>query len=229
MLKRPIRSFFLLALGWFLLNLSLVGASWSRSFLTPINPMPQVHSLDLRADKSVQGRVVSLIGTKPTPSKGDYIGHMWVAWPQTPPGAPAGTKASGFYADSQMEAVGAMATALLLPWGFVTGQAPVGGHMKVDDGWWRHVQIDVTVDEARYQAALAVDTKWRTVRRYSLRPGIAALGGQARTWTCQDYVRDVAIALGLKATRRDWTQFPMGSFLDFAKENGVVVRSGGPI
>jgi hypothetical protein len=224
MLKRPIRSLSLLALGWLLLNLALVLASWSRSYYAAISNIPQVHAIDLRADKSVPGRVVTLIATKPTPSKADYIGHMWVAWTETPPLAPAGSKEGGFYADNQLEAAATMAGALLAPWGFATGQNPVGGHMKADDGWWRHVQIDVTVDDARYQAALAIDTKWRREKRYSLRPGIAQLGNAGRTWACQDYVFEVATALGLKATSRNWTQFPMGSFLDFARENGVTVR-----
>jgi hypothetical protein len=224
MLKRPIRNLCLLALGWFLLNLTLVLASWARSYYADINPIPQVLTLDTRTDKAIPGRIVTLIATKPTPAKADYIGHMWVAWPQTPPLAPSGSKEGGFYADNQVQAAATMAGALLVPWGVFTGQAPVAGHMKADDGWWRHVQIDVTVDEAHYQAALAVDTKWRGEKRYSLRPGIAGFGGQGRTWACQDYVFEVAGALGLKATHRNWTQFPMGSFLDFAKDNGVVVR-----
>lgn len=224
MLKHPLRKLSLLALGWFVLNLTLVLASWSRSYFASIEPIPQVLAMDTRVDKSVAGRVVTIIATKPTPSKADYIGHMWVAWPNTPPTAPAGSKEGGFYADNQLEAAATMAGALLVPWGFASGQAPVGGHMKVDDGWWRHVQIDVTVDEARYQAALAVDTKWRAEKRYSLRPGIVGFGGQGRTWACQDYVLEVAAALGLKADRSNWTQFPMGSFLDFAKDNGLVVN-----
>jgi hypothetical protein len=224
MFKSAVRNLFLLALAWFLLNLALVFGFWGRSYYANIDPLPQILVTDTRADKSVPGRVVTLIATKPTPSKADYIGHMWVAWPQTPPLAPKGSKEGGFYADNQMAAVAKMAGALLAPWGFATGQDPVPGHMKVDDGWWRHIQIDVTVDEAHYQAALAVDTKWRAEKRYSLRPGVAGLGGRGRTWACQDYVLEVAAALGLKADHRDWKQFPMGSFLDFAAANGLVVR-----
>jgi hypothetical protein len=224
MLKRPFRRLALLALAWFMLNLTLVMASWGRSYFADIGPVPQSHSLDTRTDKSLPGRVVTLIATKPTPSKADYIGHMWIAWPQSPPLAQAGSKESGFYAHNQLEAAAGMAGALLVPWGVVTGQSPVAGYLKADDGWWRHVQIDVTVDEARYQAALAVDQRWRGEKRYSLRPGIAGLGGAGRTWACQDYVFEVAAALGLKANHSNWTQFPMGAFLDFARDNGVVVE-----
>jgi hypothetical protein len=223
MLKRPIRSVLLLALAWFMVNLAFVIASWARSYYAPINAKPQILRIDARADKALPGRVVTLIATKPSPSKGDYIGHMWVAWPQTPPLAPAGSLEGGYYANSHPEAIIAMAGALLVPWGALTGQAPVGGHMKADDGWWRHVQIDVTVNDNRFQAALAVDTKWRREGRYSLRPGVAGFGGQGRTWACQDYVFEVADAMGLKADRRDWKQFPMESFLYFARDNGLVV------
>ena len=94
----------------------------------------------------------------------------------------------------------------------------------MDDGWWRHKQISIIVDEAHFQAALAVDTKWRKETRYSLRTGIKNIG-QDRTWGCQDYVFEVAAALGLQADHRDWTQFPMGSFLDFAKRNNITVTS----
>jgi hypothetical protein len=208
--------------AWFFLNLGLVAASWGRSYFAPIHPVPQIAKLDLRADKNVVGRIVSIIATKPTPSKGDYIGHMWVAWPETPPQAPKGSKEAGYYAQDQLQAIRAMAYSLLAPWGWATGQVAVPGLMKVDDGWWRHLQLDVTVDEARYQAALAVDTKWRRETRYSLRPGLSGVVAP-RTWACQDYVLEVAMALGLKADHRNWTQFPMGSYLDFAKENGIDV------
>jgi hypothetical protein len=212
------------ALIWLVLNLFLIVGSWSRSYFAPISAIPQVVPLDLRPEKSVPGRVVTIIATRPTPSKADYIGHMWIAWPQTPPLAPAGTKEGGYYATDQLEAAITLAGAIWAPWGFATGQAPVGGHMKADDGWWRHAQIDVTVDEARYQAALAVDTKWRRETRYSLRPGIKGVG-LGRTWGCQDYVLEVAAALGMKADSRNWTQFPMGSFLDFANDNGIELSS----
>lgn len=225
MLLRRFRLFLVLLMVWTLANLLGVLGSWGRSYFADIAPIPKILRVDLRTNVTQVGRVVSIIATKPTPSKGDFIGHLWIAWPETPPLAPAGTKEAGYYAHDQLEAVRAMAVALLLPWGFATGQAPVPGYLKVDDGWWRHVQIDVVVDEARYQAALAVDQRWRTQTRYSLHPGIAGFGGAGRTWGCQDYVREIALALGLKANVRNWTQFPMGSFLDFAKENGFAVSN----
>ena len=209
-----------LVTGWFCLNLGLVAASWWHAFSADIGPVPRHFVRDLRPDPSQAGHVVTLIATKPTPSKGDYIGHMWVAWPQTPPLAPAGSREGGYYAKDQLQAALAMAGALLAPWGALTGQAPVPGLMKVDDGWWRHVQLDVIVDDAHFKAALAVDSRWRREARYSLRPALLA-GPNARTWACQDYVFEVAAALGLNAEHRDWTQFPMGSFLQFAKANQV--------
>jgi hypothetical protein len=224
MLKRPFRLTCIVALAWFLGNLALVGASWGRSYFAPIAPIAQIAHVDLRTNKALPGQVVSIIATKPTPSKGDYIGHMWIAWPATPPLAPAGSKEGGYYADSHAQAITALAGTLLAPWGFVTGQAPVGGHMKADDGWWRHVQVDVRIDEESYQAALQVDTRWRRETRYSLRPGLAGFGNN-RTWACQDYVFEVAAALGLKADHRNWTQFPMGSFLDLAKRNKIDVTT----
>ena len=222
MLKRPLRIFGFACFVWFLGNLVLIGASWSRSYFAAIDPIPQIARIDMRTNTQAQGYVVTIIATKPSPSKSDYIGHMWVAWPQTPPLAPAGSKEGGYYADNQIEAALALAEAILAPWGFMSGQTPVSGHMKVDDGWWRHVQIDVRVNEDRYQAARAIDSKWRRETRYSLRPGIAGVAA-GRTWACQDYVLEVAAALGLKTYQRNWAQFPMGSFLDFAKDNGIAV------
>jgi hypothetical protein len=224
MKRKWARNSVLVALAWFLLNLGLVLASWGRSYYAQTDPTTQVYALDTRADKTNRGRVVTLIATRPTPSKGDFIGHMWVAWPQSPPLAPKGSREGGYYADSHPQAMAAMAGALLVPWGAISGQAPVGGHMKADDGWWRHIQINVTVDEARYQQSLAIDSKWRRETRYSLRPGIKGLGGQGRTWACQDYVFEVASALGLKADRRDWKQFPMEAFVYFARDNGVIIK-----
>jgi hypothetical protein len=224
MLKQSVRFIGYVALAWFLGNLALILASWGRSYFTPIEPLPQIASIDLRTDKSRAGRVVSIIATRPTPSKADYIGHMWVAWPQTPPLAPSGSKEGGYYADNQLQAAVTLAGAIWAPWGFATGQTPVGGHMKVDDGWWRHKEVRVLVNEDRYQVALKVDTKWRTEKRYSLRPGVAGIG-QGRTWACQDYVLEVAGALGLKTGQRNWTQFPMGSFMDFIKLNEIAVTT----
>lgn len=223
--RRSVRTVLWAALAWLVFNLVLVGASWARAWMTPLAAQTDVIAIDLRPDPSAPGRTVSIIATKPSPSKGDFIGHLWLAWPETPPGAPSGTRESGYYAHSQMQAVGAMAVALLAPWGMLTGAQPVPGLIKVDDGWWRHVQIDVTVDEGRYLAALAVDARWRREARYILRP--ALVGPEAgRTFGCQDYVVDVAVALGLKAGPRPWGEFPMGAFRAFARANGVQPRAG---
>jgi hypothetical protein len=209
-----------LCLAWLALNLGGVAASWLRAWTTPIEADVSRVALDLRANRTLPGRTVSIIATRPTPSKGDYIGHMWIVWPETPPGAPHGTRESGYYAHDQLQAVRAMVVALLAPWGVVTGQVPVPGLIKADDGWWRHMQIDVVVDEGRYQAALAVDTRWRREARYALRP--AMIGADAgRTFGCQDYVVDVAVALGLRPGPRPWAEFPMGAFTAFARANKV--------
>jgi hypothetical protein len=209
-------------LAWALIPPGLVIASWLRSYLAPIEPVPRAFQIDLRAARDVPGRLVTIIATKQTPQKGDYFGHLWIAWPETPPLAPKGTREAGYYAVDQIQGLRTMAASVWAPWGFLTGHAPIPGTMKADDGWWRHLQIDVRVDEAAYQRALQVDTRWRSETRYGLRPGVKGIG-PGRTWACQDYVFEVASALGLKADTRDWTQFPMGSFMDFAKANGIEV------
>jgi hypothetical protein len=210
---------------WAVVPLVLVLASWARSASTPVQATPRVFALDIRRDRTSPGRTISIVGTRPTPSKGDFIGHMWLVWPETPPGAPPGTRESGWYAHDQLQAVRAMAASIWAPWGALHGQTPVPGLMKADDGWWRHLQIDVQVDEARYRAALAVDARWRRETRYSLRP--ALLGQDAgRTWGCQDYVADVAEALGLVPGPRPWGEFPMGAFKAFAHANGVRLENG---
>ncbi len=213
-------------LAWVALNLGLVVAAWMRSYYAPIEPVPQAAALDLRTNKSAPGRVITIIATKPTPSKGDFIGHLWLEWPETPPLAKPGSHESGYYANDQIQAIKAMAAALILPWGTVTGQDFVPGLMKVDDGWWRHLQVYVRVDEARYQAALAVDRRWRSENRYRLRPSLIG-PDKGKTFGCQDYVFDVAAALGLDTAQRSWTEFPMGSFLRFARINKVDIAGQG--
>ncbi|GBF59239.1 hypothetical protein PbB2_02931 [Candidatus Phycosocius bacilliformis] len=200
----------------------MVVAAWMRSYYAPIEPVPRAATLDLRQDKSTPGRIITIIATKPTPSKGDFIGHLWLEWPDTPPLAKPGTREAGYYAHDQLEAIRAMAAALILPWGAVTGQDFVPGLMKVDDGWWRHLQVHVRVDEARYQAALVVDRRWRGETRYRLRPALIG-PDRGKTFGCQDYVFDVAQALGLDTSQRGWTEFPMGSFLHFARVNKIAI------
>jgi hypothetical protein len=226
---KPILLTLLACLAWVLLNLGLVVAAWTRSYYAPIEPVPQAASIDLRTDKSTPGRVITIIATKPTPSKGDFIGHLWLEWPETPPLAKLGSRESGYYANDQIQAIKAMAAALILPWGTVTGQDFVPGLMKADDGWWRHLEVHVRVDEARYQAALAVDRRWRSENRYRLRPSMIG-PHNGKTFACQDYVFDVADALGLDTAKRSWTEFPMGAFLRFARINKIAIagQANGP-
>lgn len=215
----------LLCLGWIILNVAMVGAAWLRSYYAPIAPQVERLSLDLRQDKARAGQVITIVATKPTPAKGNYIGHLWLAWPQTPPMAKPGTRESGYYAYDQNQAIMAMINALILPWGVVTGQDFVPGLLKADDGWAHDIELAVRVDEARYQAALTVDRRWRRETRYRLRP--AMIGpDKGKTYACQDYVLDVAVALGLKASDRTWTEFPMGAFLRFAHQNGLHPNQG---
>jgi hypothetical protein len=223
MLWHRLRLLMFVSLGWFLLNLGLVAASWSRSYFAPGGSETRTIAVDARTNSALPGRIVTLVATRPMPGKGDFVGHLWVSWPEPPPGAPQGSSESGFFADDQVQAASALAGSLLAPWGAVTGQVPVPGRLVEDDGRWRHVQFEITADEAAYQAALAVDRRWRDETRYSLRPGLPALGGTARTYSCQDYVFEVAEALGLKRAKRDWTQFPMGAFLDLLDANSLAV------
>jgi hypothetical protein len=218
---RWLRRLAVAALVWTLLNLGAVLVRWTQTLTAPIGPSVQTVQLDLRQDRSTPGVVVTLVGTRPTPARGDLFGHMWVVWPVTPPQAPAGTFAAGYYAGSHVEAAGAMAVAMLAPWGWLTGQVPVPGTLKADDGWWRHFEIQVRTDRAGLARALAVDGRWRSETRYALRPGSFGVG-LSRTVACQDYVLEVAAALGLTVpARRDWTLFPIGSFRELARANGL--------
>lgn len=213
------RSLLILAAGWLIVNLAGVLVRWGQAVLTPVPMATATLALDLRQDRSVPGVVVTLAATRPSPDRGDLFGHLWVIWPQTPPGAPPGSRAAGYYARSHAEAAGAMAVALLAPWGSLTGQRPVPGILKVDDGWWRHYQIAVRTDRAGLARALAVDSQWRRETRYTLRPGLGSWG-VARTIGCQDYAFSVASALGLAIpARRDWTLFPIGSFRELLRVN----------
>ena len=51
-----------------------------------------------------------------------------------------------------------------------------------------------------------------------------------KTCACQDYVFDVAATLGLDTAKRSWTEFPMGSFLRFARINKIAIagQANGP-
>jgi hypothetical protein len=219
--RRWLRLVLWLALGWFLLNLGVVLLRWGQVVLAPVPATPARIELDKRTDTSTPGHVIVIAGTRPTPSKGDLFGHMWVAWPITPPGAPSGTREAGYYARSHLEAAGAMVVALLAPWGPFVGQVPVPGTLKADDGWWRHYEIAVRTDDAGLARALAVDRRWRGEQRYTLRPGLFGIGTPA-TIACQDYAMQVASALGLEAPEpRDWTLFPLASLRELARANAL--------
>jgi hypothetical protein len=201
-------------------SVAAVGVAWWRAYDVPWGPATTRLALDLRTDQATPGRTVTIKAKRPQPDVGDFIGHLWIGWPETLPGAEPGTTSSGYYAMDQAGAAVALAKAILAPWGVLTGQPPIPGSLLADDAWAGHVEVHVTVDEATYRAAVAVDARWREEDRYVLRPG--ALGmGPARTYACHDYALDVAEALGLQPVQSSWANFPMGHFRALADANGI--------
>jgi hypothetical protein len=92
--------------------------------------------------------------------------------------------------------------------------------LRADDGLRPDFVWRIRVTEAAYTQAQAVDARWRTETRYVLRPGIAG-AGPARTFACQDYVREVAGALGLQIPPPDWSVFPPTQFRRLLVVNGL--------
>ena len=196
---------------WIGLNLAGVLLSWARALTADFGATPATVALDLRATPA-PGRTVLIAANRPRPERGDFIGHLWVIWPE-PPGSD-GVRAFGFYADSQPAAAGALAAGLLAPWGAVTGGPVVPGGLASDDDQPFERAIAVTVDQERFARALAVHRAWAARTDYRIRPP-----GDEPPIACQDYVFAIARALGLTVPTRDWTQFPASTFLDLAAAN----------
>lgn len=202
----------LAALGvWIALNVAGVLVSWTRAFTADFGATPARIGLDLRASDA-PGRTILIAANRPRPERGDFIGHLWIIWPEAP--GPDGVRAFGYYADSQPAAAAALAGGLLAPWGFATGGPVVPGGLASDEGQPFERALAVTVDAAAFERALATHRDWAGRSDYRIRPpwGAAPIA-------CQDYVFAVAAALGMTVPTRDWTQFPATSFLDLTGAN----------
>lgn len=196
---------------WIGLNLAGVLVAWAKAFTADFGPTPRTVALDLRSDNA-PGRTVVIAANRPRPERGDFIGHLWVIWPEPP--ERGGPRAFGYYADSQPAAAAALAGALIAPWGFATGAQVVPGGLASDEGEPFERALAVTVDEAVFARALAAHRAWAARTDYRIRP---PYGSQPAA--CQDYVFAVAGALGLATPARDWTQFPATTFLDLSAAN----------
>lgn len=202
----------LAALGvWIALNLAGVLISWTQAFTADFGATPARDVLDLRGSDA-PGRTILIAANRPRPERGDFIGHLWIIWPE-PPG-PDGVRAFGYYADSQPAAAAALAGGLLAPWGFATGGPVVAGGLASDAGQPYERALAVTVDAAAFERALATHRDWAARSDYRIRPPMGAA-----PVACQDYVFAVARDLGLSVPARDWTQFPAATFLDLLAAN----------
>jgi hypothetical protein len=218
--QRWVRYVALACAAWVAALVLLVAASWVRAN-GPESPVaPVVYRLDLRTDPAIPGRTVDIVAKTASPTGGDYVGHIWIGWPETPAGARPGSRAAGYYADDQLQAVAGLAGALVAPWGVLTGQNAVPGRMRADDGLPGETILRIEVEEAAYQRALAVDAAWRQETRYVLRPGVRGVG-PGRTFACQDYAFEVAQALGLRRPTSFWGNFPATHFRNLLRANAI--------
>lgn len=202
-----------LALGvWFLVNLAAVLWSWNTARAATWTH--RALALDLRHDRSTPGRTVLIGSNRPHPERGDFIGHIWIIWPEPPPGEQF--HSFGYYAASQPEAAAMLAYSLLAPWGVLQGAPEIAGGLWPDDKYTPEANIAVTVDQDAYARGLAAHGMWKRNRGYSARPALGASGE-----ACVDYAFDVAAALGAKTPARNWAEFPASSFGDLVRENGL--------
>lgn len=203
---------------WCFANLSILAFSWLKSYSMSVNDTPQTYFADIRHDKLQRGKTLIISAIKAQPDKKVWFGHIWVVWENAPPFA-HGEKEAGFYAASKTQAASALIMSILSPAALVTGQKPIAGVMRNDEGLYRHWQLILRVDDAQYARAIAVDNKWRNEHKYLLRPAISG-----KTITCRDYVFEVAEAVGLKTRHNDWDKFPPESFRELLELNGITKR-----
>lgn len=205
---------------WCLLHLLVLGISWLKS--VSIAPRDTAFSLDLRNDKTAIGRTIILSAIKANPAKSIWFGHMWVVWPEAPPLATDGAKEAGYYAQCKIAAARGLLLSVLSPLALLLGQRPIKGVMRDDAGVSRDWQLAVQVDEGDYWRAIQIDTKWRQEQQYSMRPAF-----RGRTYTCRDYVFEVANAIGLSLPKNNWAQFPPETFKAFLANNGIELNPNG--
>lgn len=200
---------------WCFINLSILAFSWLKSYSMTVDNTPQTYYADIRNDKGQVGKTLIISAIKAQPDKKVWFGHIWVVWDKAPPHA-HGEKEAGFYAASKSQAARALILSIISPSALITGQKPIAGVMRNDEGLYRHWQLVLRVDNAQYARALLVDDKWRNQNQYLLRPSISG-----KTITCRDYVFEVAQAVGLKVKQNDWDKFPPESFAELVKLNNI--------
>ena len=200
---------------WCFINLSILAFSWLKSYSMTVDDKPQTYYADMRHDKGQVGKTLIISAIKAQPDKKVWFGHIWVVWDKAPPHA-HGEKEAGFYAASKSQAARALILSIISPAALITGQKPIAGVMRNDEGLYRHWQLVLRVDDAQYARALLVDDKWRNQNKYLLRPSISG-----KTITCRDYVFEVAQAVGLKVKQNDWDKFPPESFSELVKLNNI--------
>ncbi len=187
---------------WVGLHLAGVATAWFLAWGRPV-AAERVRLIDLSGG-AVDARTVLIAANRPHPERGDFIGHLWVIWP---PGAAGDGRAFGYYADSQVLAAATLALSMVSPAGFLAGSAPVPGGVRSDDGQPFDAALAVRVAPPAFARALAVHRRWVGKAVYLNRPPPWGEGA-----ACQDYVMDVAGALGLPTPVRNWMEFPATSF-----------------
>lgn len=190
--------------------------AWLKSHFLKICPNLNERVFDLRRDNTQSGKKLTFALMKAQPHKSFWFGHMWVIWPEAPPLASNGAREAGFYAQCKLKAAKYLVLSILSPIGPFTGQKPIEGVFLDDRNTDRHWQFHAIIDEATYQEALKIDTKWRLESRYALRPKI---GG--RTYSCRDYVFEIAQTIGLKRLPTNWAAFPAESFHQLLSMNAI--------
>lgn len=203
---------------WCAVHLFVLILAWIKSVMIAKKENP--FFLDLRKDTSMPGKTIVLSAIKANPRNSVWFGHMWVVWPEPPPLAEGGAKEAGYYAHCKIAAARGLILSILSPLAIFFGQKPIDGVMRDDAGIGRDWQLMVQIDQSDYERALEIDSKWRRENRYAMRPGI---GG--KTYTCRDYVFEIASSIGLKPSKNNWAQFPPETFMNFLAENGLLARS----
>lgn len=216
---KPFKAIALISILWIFNVLGFAGFAWAKSYFVDFGPRPTSYSIDLRKDKSVNGRKITFVATQAQPERYWYFGHLWVQYETTPSNAAPGTYQFGYYSKNQTEAAKELLISYLNPLGFYFGQKPVEGIIKSDDPWPHHLELIVQVDEATYKKALETDAEWRAKTIYTNNPG---WGKSA--YGCQDYAFAIANSIGLKTPKNRFAQFPAESFVNFAHENGIQVK-----
>jgi len=209
----------LLAIFWVLFVVFSASFAWAKSYFVDFGPRPTKYYIDKRTNKNSVGRTIVFVASQAQPERKWYYGHLWVQYETTPALAPKNTFQFGYYSVDQNLAAKELLLSYLNPFGFFFGQKSVEGTIKSDDPWPHHLELRVQIDEAAYEAALIIDEEWRKKKTYTNNPG----WGKPPNG-CQGYAYAIADAIGLKTPKSQFGQFPAESFVNFAAENGVIVK-----